>query len=209
MSAAGDLGTDVFGKPHSLRRLRLSGKAKGNIAFAVFFLVVGSAWFALLRPPALGGSATYVMVRGISMEPTYHTGDLIIARAQAAYSVGDIVAYKVPKGDVGAGLTVIHRIIGGSASSGFVTRGDNNPAPDDWRPKLGDIEGKAWLVIPKGGLILAFLHAPVPMAALAASVAVAMIVYGKGNPPVGADPKRRRRRAGSGDHGGGTDQPAI
>src|SRR5437763_12887947 len=134
------------------------------------------------------------MVRGVSMEPTYHTGDLVIARAQPSYSVGDIVAYKVPQGDVGAGLTVIHRIVGGSAGSGYVIQGDNNPAPDDWHPKLANIEGKAWVLIPRGGQLLAFLHAPIPLAALAASVAVSMIVYGKG----GSAPARRRRRGRTG-----------
>src|SRR5205085_12519247 len=96
----------------------------------------------------------------------------------------------------GAGLTVIHRIIGGSASSGFVTKGDNNPAPDDWRPRIGDIQGEAWLMVPRGGEILAFLHAPIPLGALAASVAVAMIVYGKGEASP-SEHRRRRRRSSS------------
>jgi hypothetical protein len=103
--------------------------------------------------------------------------------------VGDVIAYKVPGSDVGAGLTVIHRIIGGSASTGFITQGDNNPAPDDWRPKLADVEGSAWMVIPKGGRILTFLHAPIPLAGLAAAGVVMWIVYQEDTPSL-----RRRRR---------------
>lgn len=188
----------IFGGKRRSRSFRLSKRAIGNLVFASIFTVVSGAWFVWLRPPALGGGATYVMVRGVSMEPTYHTGDLVIARAQPSYAIGDIVAYKVPQGDVGAGLTVIHRIIGGSPAAGYIMRGDNNPAPDDWHPKAANIEGKAWLLIPRGGQVLAFLHAPIPLAALAASVAVAMIVYGKGDqePTTG----RRSGRRSSGGH---------
>jgi signal peptidase I len=122
------------------------------------------------------------------MEPTYHTGDLVISHRQSSYAVGDVVAYEVPGGDVGAGLTVIHRIIGGSPTTGFITQGDNNPEPDDWRPKVADVEGKAWMVVPKGGRILTFLHAPIPLAGLAAAVVVMWIVYQEETPSL-----RRRR----------------
>lgn len=128
-----------------------------------------------LRPQALGGPAGYVLVRGVSMEPGYHTADLVIVRPQPAYEVGDIVAYRVPEGDVGAGVMVIHRIVGGSASEGFVMQGDNNASPDDWRPRPGDVVGSAWFSLPGAGALLQWLHSPLVLASMAAGIAAAVI----------------------------------
>jgi len=163
----------------------------GNLIFVVVVLAAGILWAAELRPQRLGGTTDYVMVQGVSMLPTYRTGDLVLVRPSASYGMGDIVAYRVPAGDVGAGLTVIHRIVGGSASQGFVTKGDNNADADEWHPKGSDIEGAPWIVLKQGGRILAFLHAPVPLGALAAAIAVMAFSYESGRP---SNVKKSRRR---------------
>jgi signal peptidase len=160
--------------------------------FVVVVLAAGVLWAAELRPQRLGGTTDYVMVQGVSMLPTYRSGDLVLVRPAASYGVGDIVAYRVPAGDVGAGLTVIHRIVGGSAARGFITKGDNNADVDDWHPKASDVEGAPWFVLTQGGLILAFLRAPMPLGALAASIAVMAFSYESGKP------SRRRPRTGRG-----------
>ena len=147
-----------------------------KLAWYVVPLVVGVAWACTFRPQSLGGPAGYVMVRGISMLPTYHTNDLVITRPRSSYRKGDIVAYRVPKGEVGAGIVVIHRIIGGSGDTGYLLQGDNNPAPDDWRPKAGDIVGKAWVLGPQAGKLLLVLHSPLVLGSLAAGIAVAIVL---------------------------------
>ena len=123
------------------------------------------------------------------MLPTYHSGDLVIVQKEATYTKGEIVAYRIPEGDVGGGIVVIHRIVGGAPEAGFLLQGDNNPAPDDWRPKGADIIGRAWLVIPRGGAFLALLRAPLLLASLAAGVAVALLLVDPKNPrsPNGSD----------------------
>ena len=50
-------------------------------------------WY-FFAPPALGGSTTYVFTDGVSMEPRFHTGDLVLVRSQSSYHVGEIVAYR-------------------------------------------------------------------------------------------------------------------
>jgi signal peptidase len=133
----------------------------------------------LLRPQSLGGQSSYIMIRGSSMLPTYTTGDLVITHRALSYQIGDIVAYRVPAGDFGEGIVVIHRIIGGSADKGFVIQGDNNPFKDDWSPKPADIVGKAWIRLPRVGLVLGFLHAPVPSACLAAATVIVFVLFPK------------------------------
>jgi signal peptidase len=148
-----------------------------TIAWLVGVLLVISAWAFTLRPASLGGPAGYVMVRGVSMLPTYIGGDLIVTHKHPNYAKGDIIAYKVPKGDFGAGIVVIHRVIGGDATHGFITQGDNNGFPDDWRPTPKDIVGKAWVRLPKLGIVLAFLHAPLPLASLAVAIVIVFVLF--------------------------------
>jgi signal peptidase I len=159
-----------------------------NLVFGCALLAASVLWMGSLRPQGLGGPAAYVMVRGVSMLPTYHTGDLVVVHPQASYGRGEVVAYRVPQGEVGAGSVVIHRIVGGSTVGGLVLRGDNNPVSDDWHPRERDIVGRAWLVAPRVGLLLAFLHAPLPLASLGAGVSAAMMTG------------RSRRRKPPGSH---------
>ena len=100
-------------------------------------------WIMFLRPVSLGGPADYVIVSGHSMEPTFHTGDVVFAFEQHSYRRGEIVVYRVPAGEPAAGDRVIHRIVGGSADKGFVMKGDNKTGVDPWRPKAGDVVGEA------------------------------------------------------------------
>src|SRR5256714_10851563 len=104
---------------------------RANKAAGVALVVVACLfWAHFLRPQSLGGNAGYVLVSGQSMEPRYHTGDLVLVEKQAGYHPGQVVAYRVPKGDAMAGAQVIHRIVGGDAKHGVIVRGDNRSAAD-------------------------------------------------------------------------------
>src|ERR1700731_1023704 len=133
-----------------------------------FVILVCLFWSQYLRPQSLGGRASYVLVSGKSMLPRYHTGDLVLVEKQPSYHIGQLIAYRVPKGDPLAGAQVIHRIIGGDAKHGFIVKGDNRTAPDVWRPKPGDIVGAKALRIPNAVLILQFLRSPIFLGLLAA-----------------------------------------
>ncbi len=160
-----------------------------SIAWWACTVAVLAGWFVALRPRALGGPAAYVMVRGVSMEPTYHTGDLVVTRARRTYRAGDIVAYRVPAGDVGAGAIVIHRIVGGDGIRGYVLRGDNNSSDDDWHPTDRDVAGEAWVLIPVAGKALAKLQDPRLLASLAAALTVMMVMLW--------DPRKKQKRRAS------------
>jgi signal peptidase I len=144
--------------------LEIAGKAAWMALAVITFLF----WAHFVRPESLGGSAAYVLVSGQSMEPRYHTGDLVLVRRHASYHVGQVVAYRVPKGDPMAGAQVIHRIVGGDAARGFVVQGDNRSQPDVWRPKAGDVVGAKVLRIPNAIVVLQYLRSPIFLALLAA-----------------------------------------
>ncbi len=171
-----------------IRKLRVL-KALLALAGVVFL----SAWFFLFRPTSLGGPASYVIVAGHSMEPTLRMHDLAIVRRGDPYGVGDVIAFRVDGGEV------IHRIIGGDASEGFVVQGDNNDAPDLWRPRPADIEGAMWLHVPGAGYALEFLLQPVNLAIVVGSLATLwLLVAGETKPRRRSDSKDHSRAGGAG-----------
>ncbi len=136
------------------------------------------AWFVLLRPAALGGPASYLWVTGVSMQPTLESGDFVVTQKQDHYTVGDVLAYRVPKGEPGAGAIVIHRLIGGSPADGFVMKGDNKQLPDEWHPRQDDVVGKLSVAVPGAGKYLQLLRNPTVFAPAAAGVVVFLILLG-------------------------------
>jgi signal peptidase len=134
---------------------------------AVAALVAAIGWILWLRPTSLGGPASYVFVSGESMEPTHHNADLIVARRTSSYETGEVIVYRVPEGETGAGALVIHRIIGSDAQ-GLITQGDNRGHADLWRPAPEDVVGEVWIAIPGAGRWLAVLRSPLIFATVAA-----------------------------------------
>jgi len=127
----------------------------GIVASVVLYTLAGVAAF-LLWPTSLGGCTTLTIVSGHSMEPTYYTGDLVVARCAKA-SVGDVVVYQ-PK-DLG-GARIIHRITGGDATTGWVMQGDNNASADPFNPAGSEVLGVAKIYLPKVGLVARGLTSP-------------------------------------------------
>jgi signal peptidase I len=157
---------------------------------ALLALAVLIGWFAWLRPTALGGPATFVMVSGDSMEPTYSNGDLVILHRSRNYETGDIVAYPM-KTYFDTGRLVIHRVVG-SEGERFITQGDNRETADPWRPTADDIRGTAWVSVPKLGIYAAWLRQPNHLGAFAAGILLTGGIGGAG--------KRRRWRHGMKQH---------
>jgi len=104
----------------------------------------------------LSGQIGYAVTSGISMEPRYHTGDVVFLTKDSGYSVGDIVAYHNSNGSV-----VLHRIIAVDAD-GYTVKGDNNPVADSDHPTNALIKGRVaassnvpTVALTVGGLVIA------------------------------------------------------
>jgi signal peptidase I len=109
------------------------------LVFGVYF-----AW-----PVSLGGNTAYVITRGTSMQPRFHTGDLAITRSSGHYAVGDIVAYH----SVALHTVVMHRIV--SIQNGLYTfKGDNNSWLDPAAVSKNELIGRLSTQIPAGGIWL-------------------------------------------------------
>ncbi len=108
-----------------------------------------AAW--LLWPASLWGWSTFTVVQGSSMEPTYHSGDMLYVRSfddiasSGAPSIDDIAVYRVPDGEAGEGSYVVHRIIdleGTWSEPLYVLQGDNRDQPDQAMPADNDLIGR-------------------------------------------------------------------
>ncbi|HEY3546843.1 MAG TPA: S26 family signal peptidase, partial [Propionicimonas sp.] len=136
----------------------------------------------LIWPSSLGGCTTLTIVSGHSMEPTYYTGDLVVARC-GPVEKGDVIVYHPT--DVG-GARVIHRIVGGDATHGWVVQGDNNTFLDPWTPTQKDILGSAKLHLAGVGKFASILLSPLTWISMLV-VALAIVIW-PGRPEPDAAP---------------------
>ena len=155
--------TAAAGAGHPRRLLRRAG----DVVWVLAAVVLG----VLLWPTSLGGCTTLTIVSGESMEPNYHTGDLVVSRC-GEVEVGDVIVYSPP--DVG-GARVIHRLIGGAAD-GWVMQGDNNDFIDPWEPSGDQVLGSAVLHLPGVGRFASILLSPLTWASLLL-IALALVVW--------------------------------
>lgn len=85
-----------------------------NIAL-VTLLLLGMGYLGLVL--FLGTSSPFMLVRGTSMEPTFHTGDLLLSRSVSPtkIEVGDVIAFSVPAEErkrLNLPSTAVHRVLG-------------------------------------------------------------------------------------------------
>jgi signal peptidase I len=153
------------------------------VAVLASVAVLGAAWY-WLAPTQIGGSTSYAVTFGTSMEPHFHHGDLVVLRRRPTYAVGDVVAYHSHD----LHKNVLHRII--AIRDGHYTfKGDNNDFVDPERPTARDLVGVEWHHLPAAGNWLAALHSP-RYAAVAAFLIVLLLVLSGG----GTVTYRQRRR---------------
>lgn len=146
-------------------------------------LMVAGIWYLTLAPSRFGGPLTPVLVRGVSMEPTYSTGDLVLAY-RGTPAIGDVVAYRHAEGAI-----VIHRLVEVTAD-GYITQGDNVASPDPWVVAPQDVVGTARMVMPGFARRLSWVTTPGVSAVLAGAVAFVVVLV-----PSPAEKRWRARRA--------------
>ena len=115
---------------------------------------------ALLVAQASGRQSLTVMSG--SMEPTIHTGDVVVTKPIAPMDtrVGDVVTYKEPHG---AGRLITHRVKAMQAAGekvGFTTQGDANDTSERWQVAATGQIARVTHRVPKLGYALGFMRDP-------------------------------------------------
>jgi signal peptidase len=157
--SAGATVAPALARRRALRGVRRAAKPRDErpvwrkvLSWLVTLLIIAGAVF--LWPERLGGSTSMVVVRGTSMEPGYHVNDVVIARKGGTAAIGDIVVFEIPGNGVGAGMLVVHRLIGVRDDGTYVTQGDNRDTPDSFPIEDRHIKGEPILLIPKAGWLV-------------------------------------------------------
>ena len=137
----------ITGKEKSLQKLKSFGIALGYVLASILIAFSALSFTDVVK-------ARIVLTE--SMAPAIDPGDLILTTSAQRLSpkIGDVVSYTARRFDGAPVGTFSHRVIGGDALTGFIVKGDNNPNPDVQRPKLEDIDGVVFFVLPYLGLLL-------------------------------------------------------
>jgi signal peptidase I len=152
--------------------------------------VVGGAivlgLWVFFAPPKLGGSTTYAVTSGISMQPLLHKNDLAFVRAQSSYHVGDVVLYNSQV----VNRPVLHRIVL-IQNGDYFFKGDNNDFVDPGYATRSELVGALWFRVVGVGSVLTWFGKPVHAAGLAGLATMIIVVTG-----ATTTKGRRRRRKG-------------
>ena len=155
----------------------------GTVVIALVLAQLAIVLWIFFAPSQLGGSSTYAVTSGVSMQPLLYKNDLAIVRAQSTYHVGDVVLYN----SAVLGEPVLHRII--LIQNGqYYFKGDNNDFVDPGYATRSELVGTLWVHVPEIGAAVNWLGQPLHAGLLAGFAAMFLVLAG------GAPRRRRRRR---------------
>jgi signal peptidase I len=133
-----------------------------NILYGLFILMllsVAGLFLATLLP--IPGNIQVKIVKSGSMEPTIHTGAIVVVKPQVSYSTGDIITFGE---DTTKQIPTTHRIVTIREEAGtayYATKGDANEDPDSQEITTSEIIGSVLFSVPSAGYILDFARTPV------------------------------------------------
>jgi len=131
----------------------------GSLTRFIAILLVACAMSLALLLIAQRIFAPFHVVVSNSMSPKIKTGDAVVVKDidPANVQLGQIVILHDP---ADKSNYVIHRVVGIEDVAGvkfYSTKGDNNPAPDNWKISMGEVLGGVAVTLPGFGQFLDFL----------------------------------------------------
>ena len=111
----------------------LRGVMSRSAIRAMVYTGVAILIYAALASAFTGRPMLLTVVSSNSMYPTIEKGDVVVIGASGeddSIEVGDIVVFRPESGRLASRGWIIHRVVGGTAEDGFITRGDGNALSD-------------------------------------------------------------------------------
>jgi signal peptidase I len=120
-----------------------------------FYAVCGLLIVLILGAKFTGFGEARIVITG-SMVPAINPGDMVVTvnDKYVTPKLNDVVIYEAKRFNGEVVAPFAHRIIGGSATNGWIMKGDANEQQDVQRAKASDITGVVMLVIPYVGNLI-------------------------------------------------------
>ncbi len=132
-----------------------------SIAYYLFIAAIAALGLLLvLALFPIEGNIQIKIVKSGSMEPTIHTGSIVVVKPAARYQKGDIVTFGP---DTKKEIPITHRIVevkGEGAQMRFLTKGDANEDADMKEIASREVIGKMLFSIPYLGYVIDFARKP-------------------------------------------------
>jgi len=149
------------------------------LKIAYYIVLVVITFFALLLIISIfpiTGNIKILSVLSGSMEPTLHTGSVIIVKPISNYKIGDVITFGP---NTKTQTPVTHRISDMRVVDGniiYITKGDANDSPDIREIQKKDIIGKVLFSVPFAGYAVDYAKKPFGFVLIIAIPAI-LIVY--------------------------------
>ena len=146
------------------------------VVYASFYVLLFSLKFFLASDYPL------VVVDGVSMQPTYYGGDLLLVKGvqnKSTIEIRDIIVFHQPKSPTDR--LIVHRVITikHNGQVEFRTQGDNvdtNYLPDPWIVQETDVVGIVVGIVPSAGSIILAIQNPFVKVFTAAVLVILIVV---------------------------------
>lgn len=140
----------------------------------VFIAIVAFVLIISILP--LSNNFKILAVLSGSMEPTIHTGSVVLVKPASNYHIGDIITF----GEISKTQTpTTHRISEIRLQAGqprFITKGDANNAPDLKEVSMSEVKGKVLFSIPYAGFVVNFAKQPIGFLLIIIIPAIVIII---------------------------------
>lgn len=149
---------------------RLMGLVNGVVSTVLVLVILGVGFMALTAKRSPDGISTFRGYKALSvisgsMEPTIHTGDVIVIRpveSSEDVAKGDILTYHSKEQKQ---MLITHRVVGilqvNGAKKAFVTKGDANETEDLSTISFEQVVGRYQFRLPYLGYVASFVRKPI------------------------------------------------
>ena len=113
----------------------------------LLYLLVAIILFAAITSVIWKKPVLFSSVRSNSMYPVFQRGDMLLIKRvthKVFLEIGDIIVFKAEEGSLADSGWVVHRIIEGDHTTGFITKGDANEYADQ-SPGGTDLVKQEWI----------------------------------------------------------------